>query len=405
MKYDLVLLGATSFVGRLTAEYLLKLQEEQGFSMAFAGRSLGRIERLKDRLGAHEIDMIEVNVKDKTSVDYMVQSAKVVITVVGPYAELGEPIVAACAKHGVDYVDLTGESPWVKRMIDKYSVQAIGSGARIVHSCGFDSIPSDLGVFALNRFASDQQLDCDRIDMRVVSASGGLSGGTIASLAGVIKKAAKSSKIRRLLKDPYALCPAPISGRLVPHARQDPMLTPHIDEDFDQWRAPFLMATVNTKVVHRSNYLLDASYGQAFVYSEAMLTGSGLAGRAKATAITAGLGAVTAGYTVKVGQKILGWVMPSQGDGPSQSSIDNGKYVIKFTAKQGDQAKARLKLVAMGDPGYGSTSKMLSHAALALLETDKSVDGGFWTPASVMGEPLLERLEQHHVWDLEYSTL
>ena len=183
------------------------------------------------------------------------------------------------------------------------------------------------------------------------------------------------------------------------------MLSPHMDEDFDQWRAPFLMATVNTKVVHRSNYLLDASYGPAFVYSEAMLTGSGLAGRAKATAITAGLGAVTAGYTVKVGQKILGWVMPSQGDGPSQSSIDNGKYVIKFTAKQGDQAKARLKLVAMGDPGYGSTSKMLSHAALALLDTDQSVDGGFWTPASAMGEPLLKRLQEHDVWDLEFSTL
>ena len=175
----------------------------------------------------------------------MVQSAKVVITVVGPYAELGEPIVAACVKHGVDYVDLTGESPWVKRMIDKYSVQAIGSGARIVHSCGFDSIPSDLGVFALNQFAGDQQLDCDRVDMRVVSASGGLSGGTIASLAGVIKKAAKSSKIRRLLKDPYALCPAPISGRNVPHARQNPMLTPHMDEDFDQWRAPFLLSLIH----------------------------------------------------------------------------------------------------------------------------------------------------------------
>jgi short subunit dehydrogenase-like uncharacterized protein len=318
-----------------------------------------------------------------------------VISTVGPYALYGEPMVRACVEAGTDYCDLAGEVQWIRRMIGHYERPARASGARIVHCCGFDSIPSDLGVYFLQREALRRLgQPCSRVKMRVRAMRGGFSGGTAASLLNVIKEAAADPALRRELADPYSLCPPDLR----PGGRQPGVSGAEFDRDFDAWVAPFLMSAINTRVVHRSNALLQQAYGRDFTYDEAVLAGTGLKGRVTATTMAAGLAAFTvAGALPPTRWALERFILPAPGEGPSPAAQERGFFDLRFCGTTADGRTLRARLTGDRDPGYGSTAKMLGQAGacLALDVSRSDKPGGFWTPATIFGERLIERLQAH----------
>ena len=277
-------------------------------------------------------------------------------------------------------------------MIHRYEKTALESGARVVHCCGFDSIPSDMGVHFLQRQAMMQLgAPCTRAKMRVRAMRGGLSGGTVASLINVVKEAAADPALRQELADPYSLCPA---GR-APKVRQHDVRSAAFDADFGTWVAPFVMSGINTRIVHRTNALLQQAYGADFTYDEAVLTGRGLKGRATAAAITAGLSGFMFAAAIRPARAVLErFVLPQPGEGPSLEAQRTGFFDLRFLGTTADGRQIRIQVTGDGDPGYGSTGKMLGQAAACLaLDLDKAaVPGGFWTPASLFGDRLIQRL-------------
>jgi short subunit dehydrogenase-like uncharacterized protein len=395
--YSLVVFGATSFVGKLLCRYLV---DELGFdgrlSWAAAGRSRGKLEALRSSLGerAAALPLEIADAADEAALAAMCSKTRAVVSTVGPYAFHGEPLVRVCASTGTDYCDLTGEIPWIKRMIGLYEAKAQASGARIVHCCGFDSIPSDMGVTFLQQEAHRRfGQPCSHVKMRVKAIRGGASGGTIASILNVAKEAAADPAVRRDVANPYALCPLDDA----PKVRQASLSRPEYDPDFDSWLAPFIMAAINTKVVHRSNALSHYSYGSDFRYDEAMLSGRGLEGRVKAYAIAAGLGAFAAASVIAPTRWALErFVLPAQGDGPSPESQKKGFFDLRFLGMTADGRAIRTKVAGDADPGYLSTSKMLGQAAACLAALNKpEKPGGFWTPATLFGDALVEALKAH----------
>lgn len=393
--YSLVVFGATSFVGKLLCRYLV---DEFGFEgrlrWAAAGRSQEKLVALRSSLGegAATLPLEIADAADEAALMAMCAKTRAVVSTVGPYAFYGEPLVRVCASTGADYCDLTGEIPWIKRMIGLYEAKAQASGARIVPCCGFDSIPSDIGVHFLQQEARRRfGQPCSHVKMRVKAIRGGASGGTIASLLNVAKEAAADPALRRELRNPYSLCP-PYGVAMV---RQDSLSRPEYDPDFDSWLAPFVMAAINTKVVHRSNALLNFGYGRDFRYDEAMLAGHGLQGRSKAYAISAGLGAFAAASVIPPTRWALQrFVLPAPGEGPSSESQKKGFFDLRFFGKTSDGQVIRVKVAGDADPGYLSTSKMLGQAAacLAALEKPQKL-GGFWTPAALFGDTLVGALK------------
>jgi short subunit dehydrogenase-like uncharacterized protein len=325
----------------------------------------------------------------------MCHDTRVVISTVGPYALYGSPLVEACAETGTDYCDLTGEVQWIRRMIDAHEVAARKSGARIVHCCGFDSIPSDLGVWFLQQQARERfGRPCTEVKMRVKGARGGFSGGTVASLLNAVKEASADPALRRELANPYSICPEGYA----PKVRQPNVKAAQYDADFGAWVAPFVMGAVNSRVVQRSNALLKQAYGADFRYDEAMLAGKGFRGHATATAITAGL----AGFMVASALPPTRWalerfVLPGPGEGPSAEQQRHGFFDFRFLGKTTDGRTLRVKVTGDRDPGYGSTAKMLGQAGacLALDLADSGHKGGFWTPATMFGARLVDRLVAH----------
>ncbi|MGI9592776.1 MAG: saccharopine dehydrogenase family protein, partial [Myxococcota bacterium] len=394
---DVIVWGATGFTGRLVAEYLLS-QYGLGGELAWAmgGRSQDKLEEVRRELGpgGDAVPMVVGDGDDEASLAALAQRTRVVCTTVGPYAQLGSKLVEICARQGTDYCDLTGEVQWMRRMIDAHQDAAAASGARIVHTCGFDSIPSDLGVFHLQRgMRSQYGVPARRVRCRVVRFQGGFSGGTVASLLNVMEEAARHPEVRRIVADPYALNPE--GQRRGPDGPDQS--APAWDEVFGQWTAPFVMAGINTRVVRRSNALLGDAYGRDFRYDEATLMGSGPAGWAKAAALTAGLGAVMLAGGVAPLRKGLAGVMPAPGEGPSREEREAGFFEVLLHGENPERPEARLRCRVVGDrdPGYGSTAKMLGEAAVCLAKDEIAVGGGFWTPASAMCEALLERLPKH----------
>lgn len=392
-QYDLIVFGATSFVGKLLCHYLAE-RPGTGASLkwAAAGRSPAKLQELRASLGGGQaaLPLIVADAADETALAAMCAQARVVISTVGPYALYGEPLVKVCAESGTDYCDLTGEVHWIKRMLDRYEPAAKASGARIVHCCGFDSIPSDLGVHFLQEEALDRFGEyCSKIAMRVKAMRGGASGGTIASMMNIAKEAAIDPVLRKQLANPYLLCPQP-----APNVRQPGVRGAAYDSDYGAWVAPFVMAGINTRIVHRSNAVGGYCYGRDFRYDEAMLTGTGLAGRAKALAVTAGLGGFMAASALRPTRWALERVLPSPGEGPSPEAQATGFYDLRFIGTTPGGKKLRAKVVGAGDPGYGSTSKILGQAGACLAfdvsRTEKP--GGFWTPATIFGSRLIERL-------------
>lgn len=406
--YTIILYGATSFVGQITARYLAEFLSDTSASKdasrsavtwAIAGRDQDKLAKLQTELNDGykngKIDIIIANSEDEDSLNAMTQQTQVIISTVGPYLKYGEPLIKSCAHNGTDYVDLTGEAIFIKDMLDKYQDAAIESGARIVNSCGFDSIPSDLGVYYTQQQAQEKfNQTCNVINMRVKAAKGGLSGGTIASMGAIFAEVGQDKARRRQLTNPYLLN----DDENAPDIRQDNVGKPEYDSEHNRWLAPFVMAVINTRIVHRSNQLLDYHYGRDFKYDEAMWMPDGLKGKLMSYALGVGLLGFATAMSLKPSREFLSkHVLPKSGDGPSKSEQDNGFFDIRFFGETSSHEKISTKVTGDRDPGYGATSRMLAQSALCLAEdiNKHDVKGGFWTPASAMGDKLLTRLEAH----------
>ncbi len=394
--YDIILVGATGYVGALIADVLAARAGGNRLRWAMAGRNAGKLAVVKDSLGprGERVATIVADTSDRAAMDVLAAQTKVVLTTVGPYAKYGSELVAACAAAGTDYCDLTGEAPWIQRMIDAHQDAAAASGARIVPCCGFDSIPSDLGVLFLNNAVRQRTgQPCTAIAMRVKSMKGGASGGTIASMMNLVEEAVGSSSVRAMLANPFALNPK--------GARQGPRQPGAIPVTYDgaagSWTAPFVMGAINTRVVHRSNALLNYAYGRDFQYDEAMLTGGGVLGAPAAIAVTGAMGAFGLAAAFPPTRALLNrFVLPKPGEGPTAEQRERGSYELLFLGTAADGAKFKARVTGDRDPGYGSTAKMIAEAAICLSELPADdVAGGFWTPASAMGTRLIERLVEH----------
>lgn len=395
-QYDLVVFGATSFVGQLLCRYLAERFGHDGeLKWAAAGRSRAKLESVRADIGLPQLALIEADANDEASLEVMCADTRAVVSTVGPYALYGEPLVKVCAAKGTDYCDLTGEVQWIKRMIDKYEDTAKASGARIVHCCGFDSLPSDLGVYFLQQTAEARfGAPCTRVKMRVKAMRGNFSGGTVASLTNVAKEVRRDPALRRELANPYSICPAGYK----PELRQPNVKAPEYDRDAKAWAAPFVMAAINTRVVQRSNALSNQAYGADFSYDEALLTGRGTRGRLTAYAVTAALGGFMLGTSIAPSRALLKrFVLPKPGEGPSPEAQEKGFFDIRFFGHTAAGEALAVKVTGDRDPGYGSTSKMLGEAAACLaLDTDRQTyPGGFWTPATLFDGRLIERLEHN----------
>ena len=398
--YAVVLYGATSFVGQITAHYLaefLSTNKDKGgntVTWAIAGRDEEKLNELQSKL-ASKVDIIIANSDDAASLDTMTEQTQVIISTVGPYLKYGEPLIKSCVSNGTDYVDLTGEAIFIKDMMDKYQEAAKQSGARIVNSCGFDSIPSDLGVYFTQKQA-EAKFDsaCDVIHMRVKAAKGGLSGGTIASMATIFEEVGQDKSRRKQVANPYLLN----DDKNAPNVRQSNVSKPEYDSEHKRWLAPFVMASINTRIVHRSNQLLGYEYGRDFRYDEAMWMKDGIKGKLTSYALSAGLLGFATAMMITPSRELLSkHVLPKSGTGPSEEEQENGYFDIRLFGKTANQETIITKVTGDKDPGYGSTSRMLSQAALCLAQdiSKEAVGGGFWTPASAMGDKLLARLEEH----------
>lgn len=398
--YAVVLYGATSFVGQITAHYLTEFlsntKDKDGADVtwAIAGRDEEKLNELQSKLGS-TVDIIIANSDDKDSLDEMTKQTQVIISTVGPYLKYGEPLIKSCTTYGTDYVDLTGEAIFIKDMMDKYQDAAKQSGARIVNSCGFDSIPSDLGVYFTQQQAEEKfGSACDVIHMRVKAAKGGLSGGTIASMATIFEEVGKDKSRRKQVANPYLLN----DDKDAPNVRQDNVSKPEYDNEHKRWLAPFVMASINTRIVHRTNQLLGYEYGRDFKYDEAIWMKDGVKGQLSSYAMSAGLFGFATAMMVKPSRELLSkHVLPKSGSGPSAEEQANGYFDIRLFGKTANKDTINTKVTGDKDPGYGSTSRMLAQAALCLAQdiSKEEVGGGFWTPASAMGNHLLARLEEH----------
>lgn len=397
--HHLVVFGATSFVGQILTRHLFQRHGVGGaVSWAIAGRSQAKLEELRTSLGAGAaaLPLLLADAADEAALQRLCAQAQVVVSTVGPYALYGSPLVKVCAETGTDYCDLTGEVQWIQRMIAAHEATAKRTGARIVHCCGFDSIPSDLGVHvlqsaALARFGAP----ATRVKLRIKSLRGGFSGGTVASLMNVMREVAKDASLRKILTDPYVIAPA-LSG---PRPKRQPEVRlAEYDEDAKSWLTPFVMAAINTRIVHRSNALSGGRYGTDFSYDEAVMSGAGLKGRATATGMALGLGGFVALAAIPPTRWLLEqYVVPKPGEGPSPAAQESGFYDIRFHGRTAAGETLRAKVTGDRDPGYGSTGKMLGEAAACLafdVPKDK-LGGGFWTPATAMGDALVARLQQY----------
>lgn len=398
--YAVILYGATSFVGQITAHYLTEFlsntkdKEGADVTWAIAGRDEAKLNELQSKLGS-TVDIILANSDDADSLDEMTKQTQVIISTVGPYLKYGEPLIKSCTTHGTDYVDLTGEAIFIKDMMDKYQDAAKQSGTRIVNSCGFDSIPSDLGVYFTQTQAEKKfGRACDVIHMRVKAAKGGLSGGTIASMATIFEEVGKDKSRRKQVANPYLLN----DDKDAPNVRQANVSKPEYDSEHKRWLAPFVMASINTRIVHRTNQLLGYEYGRDFKYDEAMWMQDGVKGQLSSYAMSAGLFGFATAMMVKPSRELLAkHVLPKSGSGPSAEEQANGYFDIRLFGETANKDTINTKVTGDKDPGYGSTSRMLAQAALCLAQdiSKEEVGGGFWTPASAMGNDLLTRLEEH----------
>ncbi len=377
-EFDVIIYGSTGYTGRLVAEYMAQQYGvgDDAPKWAMAGRNLDKLEEVRDLIGApKDTPLVVADSDDAASIDMMASRTKVVLTTVGPYQLYGDEVVAACVKNGTHYVDLCGEPGWMREMIEKHQKAAEQSGAQICFSCGFDSIPFDLGVLMLQtemnkRFGKP----ATRVKGRVRAVEGTFSGGTAASLKETMKAIAKNPGLVKILASSFGLTPG-FEGPDQPN-----MLIPKYDKTIDSWVAPFIMAPINTKNVHRTNLLLDFAYGKDFKYDEMVVTSPGDIGKQAAEMLAKA-------------NPFSGDDAPKPGEGPTREQREAGYYDLLFLGEMADGETASLCVKGDKDPGYGSTSKMIAESALCLAEDKLKKGGGVWTPGALMGKKLVRRLE------------
>ncbi|MFO0664181.1 MAG: saccharopine dehydrogenase NADP-binding domain-containing protein [Polyangiaceae bacterium] len=390
--YDITLLGASGYTGRLVGAYLsraLAASKSSPARWAIAGRNRAKLEEIASAFEGTRPDIVVVDVDSKEGVARLAGDTRVLCSTAGPYDVLGRGVVAACAAQGTHYCDITGEVPFVRHSIDTHHDEAIRTKARIVHCCGFDSVPSDIGVYllqkeALLRFGAPLH----RVDFVVLKTRGGFSGGTAQSLIGVLDAASRDPEAMRSITDPYGLSPKGTTGN---------------DRDASTWKkspfrgvpgyvAPFFMGPVNARVVRRSNALLEELYGFDFRYREWMCTGKGAKGYATAAGLTVGMGALFTLGQEKATRRLLARWFPKSGEGPTKEQRESGFYRIRLFGTRNEEASLDLRVEGDQDPGYGDTAKMLGESALALAYDDLPENYGVVTPAYAMGDALAARL-------------
>ena len=388
-QYDIIVWGATGFTGRLVTEYMATRYLDSNVRWAIAGRNSSKLESL---VAGRNIPMLTADSHGPASLAALVKQTKVILTTVGPYARYGSELVAACSEQGTHYCDLTGEVHWMRKMIDEHQTTAAASGAVIVHTCGFDSIPSDMGVYFLQKQMQEKHgVTAQQIKYRTRAFKGGFSGGTADSMIAMMEAAQKDPSIRRIAGNPYSLNDGP------PGRDGGDRFGVYFDEDFGAWVGPFVMAGVNTRVVRRSNELLSArsaGYGENFRYDEGSVVGEGAKGFLGATAMSVGTGAFVGLAAIPLTRKGLQKFLPKPGEGPTVEQIENGFFTVELLGKHPSDSSKDIRVRVHGDrdPGYGSTSKMIAESAIALAQEELPVGGGIWTPASAIGDALLARL-------------
>jgi len=403
-EFDVVVFGATGFVGQLTADYLARSAPE-GVSIGLAGRSQEKLERVRSGLSGKATDwpIITADSSDPKALSALAERCRVVATTVGPYRKYGVPLVEACAQAGTHYADCTGEALFIRETIDRFHEAAQESEARIVHTCGFDSVPSDIGVLLVHEAAkADGAGDLEETTYAVKALKGRASGGTIATMKIMLDEIRAGPALAEVTDDPYALSP---DRTAEPDLGPEPDVTaPVHDGDLDTWLGPFVMAGINTRVVRRSNALQDWAYGRRFRYREAIATGPGIAGRAKATALAGGVAALLGGLNFAPSRALLDRLLPAPGKGPSETARAKGYFKIDIHARTSSGRRYVCHVAAHGDPGCAATSVMLGESALCLaLDADRLPPrAGILTPATAMGTALADRLrDAGHTYAVE----
>ena len=392
-EFDIIIWGATGFTGRLVVQYLFDKYGTTGeLKWAMGGRDLTKLEKVRDEVADSNVTLIIADTNDKVSLLNMVNRTKVICTTVGPYAKYGSNLVEACIKSHIHYCDLAGEVQWMHKMINLHHEEAKINGSKIVHACGFDSIPSDMGVYFIQREAKDKKgIRAQKIKMRVANISGGISGGTYASLSHVLEEAQKDKMVYKILTNPYALNPI---NKQFGKDKSD-LKSIIFDKASQSWIGPFIMASINTKVVRRSNFLSNYAYGESFRYDEATIFGKGFFGRVKGILSAISIGLIMSAKHESLLKKGLDLLFPIAGEGPTKKKREQGFYNLRFYITLEDGSNAFAKVAGDMDPGYGSTSKMLAESAICLAKDKLSNISGVLTPSVAMGDSLLKRLEKN----------
>ena len=390
-KYDLVIWGATSFTGKLVTEYLFNKYGSSKIKWAIAGRNLDKLKKIRSQVADEKIPMFIADSFDEESLSKFVKKTKVVCSTVGPYSLYGTKLVKLCVENNTNYCDITGEAHWIRNLIDQFHEEAKSKKIKIVNSCGFDSIPSDMGVYFIqNEIKKTYKNYANFIKMRVAGIRGGISGGTYGSINNLLKEAYSNKKIFRVLNNPYGLNP---KNKMEGMDKKD-LRKIIFDKESNSWIYPFIMAGINTKVVRRSHALTNFQYGKDFRYEEAMMSGKGISGLLKAILAVFPLAMIGLNPNSFL-KKIVNSYMPKPGEGPGLEKRKNGFYNLRFYVTIDERRKAFAKVVGDNDPGYGSTSKMLAESALCLAFDKLPENYGVVTPSIAMGKQLLERLRNN----------
>ena len=382
--YDIVIWGASGFTGRLVAEYLYKNYNYKDLKWAIAGRDKEKLNTVRENYLDENIPIILADSFDESSLVEMVKKTNVVCSTVGPYAKYGSLLVKSCVNNGTNYCDLAGEAQWIRKMIDLYHDKAIDNNVKIVNSCGYDSIPSDMGVYFINKNLSKKNL---KIKMRVTGTKGGYSGGTYASMQNIIKEASLDREVRKSLTNPYGLNPV---GEQKGNDKRD-LSSVVYDLEIKSWIAPFLMAGINTRIVRRSNALSKYKYGKGFKYDESIMTGQGIKGRLNGIMLSIPL-IFLAAKPGSLLNKISSFFVPKPGDGPNKKERESGYFSSRFFVFDEESNASVFKVTGDRDPGYGSTSKMLAESAVCIAKDNLEDKFGVLTPSYAMGDHILNRL-------------
>ena len=387
-QFDIIIWGASSFTGKLVTEYLFNKFGSSKIKWAIAGRDLGKLKKVRSQVADKNIPIFIADSFDEESLLKFIKKTKVICSTVGPYSLYGTKLVKLCVENNTNYCDITGEAHWIRTLIDNFHKEAKSKKIKIVNSCGFDSIPSDMGVFFIqNELKKVYKTYAKSIKMRVAGIRGGISGGTYSSINNLLKEAYADKSVFKVLNNPYGLNP---KDKMEGLDKKD-LRKIIFDKESNSWIYPFIMAGINTKIVRRSNALLNFQYGKDFRYDEAMMAGNGISGFGKAILAVFPLAMVGLNPNSFL-KKIINSFMPKPGEGPGVEKRKNGFYNLRFYITIDEKRKAFAKVIGDSDPGYGSTSKMLAESSLCLAFDNLPKNYGILTPSSAMGEKLLDRL-------------